>query len=130
MEKSEVLVEVFRDNEYLLVPPGMLTTEELCMALDRIQIDSDEFVSQQEISEGYAAINEAIRRLEGKEGVQNGKESNEKKKPRRNMERFESLTDAILEFEKYSPSEYAGCRKINGKNVWFSSWLFMREDEV
>ena len=28
-----------------------------------IQIDSDEFLSQREIDEGYAAINEAIRRL-------------------------------------------------------------------
>lgn len=57
---------------------------------------------------------------------------NEREKPRkkRNMERFEHLTDAILEFEKYPPSEYAGCRKINGKDVRFDSWLFMREDEV
>ena len=37
---------------------------ELCEVLSGIQIDSDEFVSQQSINEGYAAIDEAVRRLQ------------------------------------------------------------------
>lgn len=40
-----------------------LTTDELCDLLNNIQIDSDEFISQEEINTGYAAITEAIRRL-------------------------------------------------------------------
>ena len=63
MEKSEVLVEVFRDNEYLLVPPEMLTRWELCDKLNNIILDSDEMISDSEIFEGYAVIGEAVRRL-------------------------------------------------------------------
>lgn len=61
---DDVKIEVERDDEFIYLDPEELTTEELCMALDRIQIDSDEFLSRQEVAEGYAAINEAIRRLE------------------------------------------------------------------
>ena len=56
-------IEVERDGKFVMVKPEDLTVDELCRALDRIAIDSDEFVSNQEIAEGYAAINEAIRRL-------------------------------------------------------------------
>ena len=47
--------------------PQNLTTEELCDKLSDIQIDSDEFIPQTEIQEGYAVINEAVRRLSHKE---------------------------------------------------------------
>lgn len=43
--------------------PEELTDSELCECLSNTQIDSDEFLSKQEIDEGYAAIDEAIRRL-------------------------------------------------------------------
>ena len=56
-------IEAERDGKSVMVKPEDLTVDELCQALDRITIDSDEFVSNQEIAEGYAAINEAIRRL-------------------------------------------------------------------
>lgn len=57
-------IEVFRDGQYQQLNPEDLTTCELCEVLSSIQIDSDEFVSQQSIGEGYAAINEAVRRLQ------------------------------------------------------------------
>ena len=56
-------IEVQRNDEWVNVKPEELTNEELCDCLSNIQIDSDEFLSQQEIDEGYAAIDEAIRRL-------------------------------------------------------------------
>lgn len=56
-------IEVERDGKYVKVNPEELTDAELCECLSNIQIDSDEFLSKQEIDEGYAAINEAIRRL-------------------------------------------------------------------
>lgn len=56
-------IEVERNGKYVKVNPDELTDAELCECLSNIQIDSDEFVSEQEIYEGYAAINEAIRRL-------------------------------------------------------------------
>lgn len=56
-------IEVERNGKYVKVNPGELTDAELCECLSNIQIDSDEFISEQEIDEGYAAINEAIRRL-------------------------------------------------------------------
>lgn len=56
-------IEVQRNDKYVKVNPEELTDEELCECLSNIQIDSDEFLSNQEIDEGYAAINEAIRRL-------------------------------------------------------------------
>lgn len=56
-------IEVERNGKYVKVNPEELTDEELCECLSNIQIDSDEFLSKQEIHEGYAAINEAIRRL-------------------------------------------------------------------
>lgn len=57
-------IEIQRNDKFVLVKPEELTNSELCECLSNIQIDSDEFISQLEIDEGYAAINEAIRRLE------------------------------------------------------------------
>ena len=56
-------IEVERNGKLVQVEPGELTNLELCECLSNIQIESDEFLSNQEIDEGYAAINEAIRRL-------------------------------------------------------------------
>ena len=56
-------IEVRRNSELVNVNPKELTNLELCECLSNIQIDLDEFISKQEIDEGYAAINEAIRRL-------------------------------------------------------------------
>lgn len=56
-------IEVNRNDKWVLAKPEELTNEELCECLSNIQIDSDEFLPKQEIDEGYAAINEAIRRL-------------------------------------------------------------------
>ena len=63
MSDGKAKVEAMRDGKIVFVEPEDLTTEELCEALDRIVIDSDEFVSNQEIAEGYTAIDEAVRRL-------------------------------------------------------------------
>lgn len=57
-------IEVKREGKWVKVIPKDLTADELCKALMRIQIDSDEFLSPQEIAEGYAAINEAAKRLQ------------------------------------------------------------------
>lgn len=59
-------MEVERDGKLVKVSPEDLTNLELCGALANITIDGDEFLSKQEIEEGYAAINEARRRLRGK----------------------------------------------------------------
>lgn len=56
-------IEVERNGKWVNVNPKELTNEELCECLSNIQIDSDEFISKQEIDEWYAAIGEAIRRL-------------------------------------------------------------------
>ena len=56
-------IEVNRDDEWVQVPPEELTNLELCELLSRIQIDSDEFLSEKEVMEGYIALHEAIRRL-------------------------------------------------------------------
>ena len=56
-------IEVERNSKYVKVNPEELTDAELCECLSNIQIDSDEFLSNQEIDEGYVVINEAIRRL-------------------------------------------------------------------
>ena len=40
-----VKIEVKRDGQWMKLPPRELTTDELCDALGRIQIDSDEFLS-------------------------------------------------------------------------------------
>ena len=56
-------IEVIRNGKWVNVNPEELTNLELCECLSNIQIESDEFLSNQEIDEGYAAINEAIRRL-------------------------------------------------------------------
>lgn len=56
-------IEVQRNDKWVDVDSEELTDVELCECLSKIQIDSDEFLSKQEIDEGYAAINEAIRRL-------------------------------------------------------------------
>ena len=56
-------VEIDRDGEWVQVEPEELTNLELCDCLSRIQIDSDEFLSEKEIMEGYIALHEAIRRL-------------------------------------------------------------------
>ena len=52
-----------RNGKLVQVKPSELTNLELCECLSNIQIESDEFLSNQEIDEGYVAINEAIRRL-------------------------------------------------------------------
>lgn len=56
-------IEVQRNSKLVNVNTEELTDAELCECLSNIQIDSDEFISKKEIDEGYAAINEAIRRL-------------------------------------------------------------------
>ena len=56
-------IEVIRNGKWVNVNPKELTNLELCECLSNIQIESDEFLSKQEIDERYAAINEAIRRL-------------------------------------------------------------------
>ena len=56
-------IEVNRDDEWIQVKPEELTTSELCECLSNIQIETDEFLSQKDIDEGYSASNEAIRRL-------------------------------------------------------------------
>lgn len=56
-------IEVQRNDKFVQVEPSELTNLELCYCLSNIQIDSDEFVSEQEINERYAVIDEAIRRL-------------------------------------------------------------------
>ena len=58
-----MIIEVERNGKLVQVEPGELTNLELCECLSNIQIESDEFLSNQEIDEGYAVINEAIRRL-------------------------------------------------------------------
>lgn len=57
-------IEVQRNNKWVNVNPKELTDAELCECLSNIQIDSDEFIPQKEINEGYAAIDEAVRRLQ------------------------------------------------------------------
>ena len=64
-------VEIDRDGEWVQVEPGELTDLELCDCLSRIQIDSDEFLSEKEVMEGYIAIKEAILRLEEKREKEN-----------------------------------------------------------
>ena len=56
-------IEVQRNGEWVDVKPEELTNEELCHCLSTIQFDSDEFISNREVDENYAAIDEAIRRL-------------------------------------------------------------------
>lgn len=56
-------IEIQRNDKWIRVEPSELTNLELCECLSNIQIDSDEFVSEQEIDEWHAVINEAIRRL-------------------------------------------------------------------
>lgn len=59
-------MEVERDGKWVKVAPEDLTNLELCGALANITIEGDDFLSEQEIEEGYAAfINEARRRLGG-----------------------------------------------------------------
>ena len=64
-------IEVNRNEEWVKVKPEELTNAELCECLSLIMLDSDEFIPQHEIDEGYAAIQEAIRRLE-----KNGEDEN------------------------------------------------------
>ena len=56
-------IEIMRGEKYVTVNPTELTTDELCDILSDIQIDSDEFISDREVSMWYSAIREAIRRL-------------------------------------------------------------------
>ena len=56
-------IGVNRNGKWIQMNPHELTNAELCECLSNIQIESDEFLSHKEIDEGYAAINEAIRRL-------------------------------------------------------------------
>ena len=64
-------IKVQRNSKWVNVNPKELTDAELCECLSNIQIDSDEFIPQKEIDEGYAAIDEAVRRLQ--EGGANGR---------------------------------------------------------
>ncbi|MBO6031732.1 MAG: hypothetical protein J6Q22_09685 [Prevotella sp.] len=57
-------MEVERDGQWMMVSPEDLTNSELCARLSSIQLEPDDFTSQQEIDEGYAAIIEAARRLQ------------------------------------------------------------------
>ena len=57
-------IEVERGGQWVHLNPEALTIDELCWCLDAIQIEPDEFLSQKEINEGYAAIAEAVRRLQ------------------------------------------------------------------
>ena len=61
---EETTIEVQRHGQWLHLPPMELTTVELCDRLSQIQLEADDFVSPQEIAEGYAAIQEASRRLQ------------------------------------------------------------------
>ena len=61
---GKMTIEIQRNGKWVNVHPNELTNSELCECLSIIQIDSDEFLSEQEIDEGYAVINEAIRRLD------------------------------------------------------------------
>ena len=65
-------IEVRRGEKYVMVKPTELTTDELCGVLSDIQIDSDEFISDREISMWYAAIQEAIDRLNENEYKRSG----------------------------------------------------------
>lgn len=68
-------IEIRRGRKYVMVKSTELTTDELCNILSDIQIDSDEFISNNEISIWYAAIQEAIDRLnenEDKRSMENG----------------------------------------------------------
>ena len=64
MKDDIVKIEVNRNGKYIHVEPKELTNNELCEKLSYIQLDSDEFISNSEIEEGYTVIGEAIRRLE------------------------------------------------------------------
>lgn len=61
--EGQIKIEVERNGEIVYVNPEDLTLDELCRRLDYIQIDSDSFLPNKEIAEGYAVIDEAIRRL-------------------------------------------------------------------
>ena len=61
--EEQIKIEVERNGEIVYVSPEDLTLDELCQRLDYIQIDSDSFLPNKEIAEGYAVIDEAIRRL-------------------------------------------------------------------
>jgi len=56
-------IEVQRNDKWVNVNLNELTDAELCECLSNIQLDSDDFASKQEIDEGYASINETIRRF-------------------------------------------------------------------
>ena len=65
LEVGELAEALCRINlKYVFVKPEELEVGELAEALCRINLDSDEFIPDSEIRQGYAAINEAIRRLE------------------------------------------------------------------
>lgn len=98
MEKSEVLVEVYRDNEYLLVPPEMLTRWELCSKLDDIILDSDDMISDSEISEWYAVIGEAVRRLSDAKTIADAIEEEEGCRMGKTFHLRNPNTDEIEEF--------------------------------
>lgn len=67
MDMTENKIEVARDGAYVKVDADQLTNTELEGVLSSIIIDSDEFISSQEIAEWYAALNETCRRLEKEE---------------------------------------------------------------
>ena len=64
---NNIEIEVEREGKWVRAKPEELTNDELCDTLNGIQIDSDEFIPQHEIDQGYAAIEEAIRRLRNDE---------------------------------------------------------------
>ena len=63
-------IQMERDGKWEQIEPKDLTTGKLCELLSRITLDSDEFLSNSDIEEGYAAIREAMRRLEEQEEKQ------------------------------------------------------------
>lgn len=65
-------IEVDRNGKWVKVKPEELTNEELCDILSDIQIESDEFISDRKISMWYAAIQEAIDRLNKNEDRRSG----------------------------------------------------------
>ena len=78
-------IEVRRGEKYVMVKSTELTTDELCNILSDIAIDSDEFISDREISMWYAAIQEAMDRLNENENMrsgENGQRRHDNEEPR------------------------------------------------
>lgn len=61
-------IRVNRNGWIVDVKPGDLTTEELVHKLKRIVVDGGGWMPETTKNEGYAAIKEAVRRLESLDG--------------------------------------------------------------